>query len=150
MEVKSEPVSIEIKEILENYREPSDKEIGVVQWGVKENLSYTDNNGIAVTNDAFIFHLIVPDCYIPDGELILYRLDGKFGEILCFKINVKSYPKYIELRRSDIVPHYLGKLSNNQHIIEMIAKYPESDLGDIKSLRRAIAKGECTLQFSVV
>lgn len=130
--------------------EPSADDVGIQQWGVMKDMNHEFTDGTKFNGDAFIFHLLVPDQFIPNGELTLRTKDGKDGDVIYFKLNIASYPKYVEYRQHELKPHYLGRLSNNQHVVEMIAPYKAADLGCIDKLKRAIANGETHLKFSIV
>lgn len=137
------------KEELKKYEVP-DTDVGIQQWGCKEDVEYETGDGRKFKGDAFIFHLIVPDSFVPEGMLTLKTKDGREGEKICFKLNIGSYPKYVEYGVDEIFPRYLGKLSNNQHVVEMICPYKTEDLSDMGIVRKAIRAGDTHLSFVIV
>lgn len=127
-----------------------DTNIAIQQWGCKENIEYETVDGRKFKGDAFIFHLLVPESFIPNGDLVLKTPDGKVGERIYFKLMVGTYPKYFDFKVDEIFPRYLGKMCNNQHVVEMIAPYKIEDIGEMSRVRKAIRAGDTHLSFSIV
>ena len=125
---------------------PTGDTVGIQQWGVKKNLEYNGEN----LGDCFLFHLLVPDSLVKDGEMTLKTIDGRDGSKVCFKLDIGKYPKYFEYSPSELRTHYLGQLSCGAHVVEMVGRLKSEETGNIDMIRDAIKKGKTRLQFSIL